>query len=159
MPGALVETLDTQLDLRRLSGVNSALRVYENTEWVSVRSAAAQGFDAGRDAVLDLQLLPLAGTIGVLVGEGDQLAGPIPGSTEIFVAQTPDDGWQLEIDGVVAAERRALGWATAYVPTAGGQATFEYSTPTWRQLLVVLQILVLIAAVGLQLRRVTGGPS
>lgn len=157
VPGALVETFDTQLDLRRLSGVNSALRVYENTEWVSVRSAAAQGFDVGRDDLLDLQVLPLAGTIGVLVGEGDQLTGPIPSSTEIFVAQTPDDGWTLEVDGAIAAERRSLGWATAYVPTAGGQATLVYSTPAWRQLLVVLQLLVLVAAAGVQLRRFTGG--
>ncbi|MEM9467131.1 MAG: glycosyltransferase family 2 protein [Actinomycetota bacterium] len=159
VPGALVETLDTQLDLRRLSGVNSALRVYENTEWVSVRAAAATGFDVGRDDLFDLQVSPLAGTIGVLVGDGDEVGGPVPNSTEILLAQTPDDGWELEIDGTVAAERRSLGWATAFVPTTGGEATLRYSTPLWRQLIVVVQLLAVLAAAGLQLRRLTGGRS
>ncbi len=159
VPGALVETLDTQLDLRRLSGVNSALRVYENTEWVAVRSAAATGFDAGRDDLFDLQVSPLTGTIGVLVGDGDEVVGPIPSSTEIFLAQTPDAGWELEVDGAAAAERRSLGWATAYVPTSGGEATLRYSTPLWRQLVVIVQLLAVLAAAGLQLRRVTGGRS
>ena len=157
VPAALVETLDTQLDLRRLSGVNSATRVYENTEWVSVRSAAASGFDADRDDLFDLQVAPLAGTIGVLVGDGDELTGPIPNSTEIFLAQTPDAGWELEVDGASVAERRSLGWATAFVPTDGGDATLGYTTPLWRQLVVVVQLLVILAAAGLQLRRVTGG--
>jgi hypothetical protein len=157
LPGALVETLDTQLDLRRLSGVNSAIRVYENTEWVSVRAAAATGFDAGREDLFDLQVSPLGGTFGVLVGDEDELEGTIPNSTEIFLAQTADPGWQLEVDGSVAAERRSLGWATAFVPSDGGEATLRYSTPRWRQLIVVVQLLAVLAAVGLQLRRFTGG--
>ena len=159
VPGALVETLDTQLDLRRLSGVNSALRVYENTEWISVRAAAAEGFDDGRADLFDLQVSPLTGTIGVLVGDGDQLRGPIPESTEVYLAQTPDAGWRLDVGGAEAAERRSLGWATTFVPTSGGEATLQYSTPRWRQLLVVVQLLAVIAAAGLQLRRVTGGRS
>ena len=156
IPGALIETLDTQLDLRRLSGVNSALRVYENTEWVSVRAAAADGFDAGRDDLFDLQVSPLAGTIGVLVGTADEVVGRIPDSTEVFVAQTPDVGWRLEVDGDRAAQRRSLGWATAYVPSQGGEATLRFETPRWRQLIVLIQLLAIAAAAGLQLRRVTG---
>ena len=159
VPAALVETLDTQLDLRRLSGVNSALRVYENMEWVAVRAAAAAGFDAGRDDLFDLQVSPLAGTIGVLVGDGDEITGPIPNSTEIFVGQTPDVGWEFEVDGVAAAERRSLGWATAYVPASGGDATLRYRTPRWRQLVVIVQLLAVTSAAGLQLRRATGGRS
>ncbi|MEM9201893.1 MAG: glycosyltransferase family 2 protein [Actinomycetota bacterium] len=157
VPAALVETLDTQLDLRRLSGVNSALRVYENTEWVSVRAAAAGGFDDGRDDLFDLQVSPLAGTIGVLVGDGDVVTGPIPDSTEIFVAQTADPGWRFDVDGNETAERRSLGWATAYVPSSGGEGSLIYSTPRWRQLVTVVQLLTLLAALGLQLRRFTGG--
>ncbi len=157
VPPAVVETLDTQLDLRRLSGVNSATRVYENAEWVSVRSAAAEGFDDGRDDLFDLQVAPLAGTIGVLVGDGDRVEGTIPNATEILVAQTPDDGWTMRVDGTEVARRSSLGWASAYVPTSGGEATLSYTTPRWRQLVVLVQLLAIVAAGGLYLRRLTGG--
>ncbi|MEL0141252.1 MAG: hypothetical protein VW800_12845, partial [Acidimicrobiaceae bacterium] len=56
LPDALVETLDTQLDLRRLAGVNSALRIYENTAWTPVRAAAVSTFDEGRSSLFDLQV-------------------------------------------------------------------------------------------------------
>ena len=139
LPAALVETLDTQLDLRRLAGVNSALRIYENTEWTPVRAAAVSTFDDGRTSLLDLQVAPITGTIGMLVGDGNRFAGTIPDEVELFVAQTPDGGWRLEVAGVEAAQRRSLGWATTFVPSAGdGEAVLAYTTPRWKQLVVIV---------------------
>ena len=160
LPEALAETLDTQLDLRRLPGVNSALQIYENTEWTSVRAAAVSDFDEGRQTLADLQVSPISGTFGVLVGTGDRIEGVMPAATELFVAQTVDSGWSLEIDGAEAARRRSLDWATTFVPTAGGgEAVLAYTTPRWRQLVVVMQLLALLGTVSLAVRRLIGGRS
>jgi hypothetical protein len=157
-PAALVETLDTQLDLRRLAGVNSALRIYENTEWTAVRAAAVSTFDEGRTSLLDLQVAPITGTIGMLVGDGNRFAGTIPDGVELFVAQTTDGGWRLEVAGVEAAERRSLDWATTFVPSAGGgEAVLAYTTPRWKQLILIVQLLVLLGTVSLAVRRLIGG--
>lgn len=158
LPAALVETLDTQLDLRRLAGVNSALRIYENTEWIPVRAAAVSTFDEGRTSLFDLQVAPITGTIGILVGEGTRYAGIIPDGVELFVAQTADGGWRLEVAGVEAAKRRSLDWATTFVPSAGGgEAVLAYTTPRWKQLVVIVQLLALIGTVSMAVRRLIGG--
>ena len=159
LPPTLVETFDTQLDLRSLPGVNSAVRVYENTEWVPLRAAAVSGFDDGIDSIDDLQINEIGSNIGVFVGSGDTLYGGIPAQTELFVAQTPDDGWTFTVDGTPAARRRALGWASAYVPSAGGQGVLSYETPRWRQYVVLIQLLLLAGAAGFAVRRSTGGGS
>lgn len=156
IPVALAETLDTQLDLRRLPGVNSAARVYENTEWMPMRAAAVAGFDDGIDDLFDLGVNPLGSNIGVLVGTADRIAGPLPDQTELLVTQTPDDGWSLTVDGSTAAKRRSLGWATSFVPSAGGEAVLAYDTPRWRQLVVLAQLLGVTGAFGFVLRRLTG---
>lgn len=159
IPATLAETLDTQLDLRRLPGVNSAVRVYENTEWVPLRAAAVSGFDDGIGAIADLQVQAIGSTIGVLPGAGDTLTGAMPAQTELFVAQTPDDGWTFTVDGAPAARRRAFGWASAYVPIDGGQGVLAYETPPWRQYVVLVQLLLIAGAAGFVVRRMTGGAS
>jgi len=153
----LIESLDTQLDLRRLAGVNSSMEVYENTEWASVRAAAVSGFDDGVDDIFGLQITPLRGTAGVLAGTGDNLVGVIPDGTEILLAQTPDAGWDLSVDGVASARRQSLGWAQSFVPANGGFATLHYATPRWRQLVVLLQMLILLGLGSLTLRRTLQG--
>ena len=158
LPAALVETLDIQLDLRRLAGVNSALRIYENTEWIPVRAAAVSTFDEGRTSLFDLQVAPITGTIGILIGEGNRYAGIIPDGVELFVAQTADGGWRLEVAGVEAAQRRSLDWATTFVPSAGGgEAVLAYTTPRWKQFVVIVQLLALIGTVSVAVRRLIGG--
>ncbi len=144
-PGVLIEALAGQLDLRQLSGVNSAIRVYENTEWTSVRAAAVSGFDDGVEDLFDLAVQPVSGTLGVLTGTGDSISGVVPEGTEVLVAQTPDPGWSLQVGGGEASRRRALGWTSAYIPSSGGEATLEYATPAWRRFALVAQLVVLVA--------------
>ena len=50
----VAESFARQLDLQRVEGINTAMSLYVNTEWTSVRAAASAGFDDGRDDVTDL---------------------------------------------------------------------------------------------------------
>ena len=142
-----------QLDLQRIDGINSATSLYVNTEWTSVRAAASEGFDDDRDDVADLASAPLVGTVGVLGGRDTDLRGPVPDGTEIYLAQSPDTGWTLEVDGDRAGRRRSLGWATAFVPSAGGEAALTYDTPLWRQAALLVQVFALVIAFGVWTRR------
>ncbi len=167
-PAGLTAALGRQLDLRHLSGVNSAMQIYENTEWTSLRAAAAPGFDSDLSVFGDLSAEPLRGTFGVLFGRGDRLSGSIPDGTEVFVAQTPDDGWRLEIGGQAAIARQAAGWATAFVPDPGTRAApgeaaeLTQATELWHassishRLATLLQIAGWVVIVGLGLRRRLG---
>ncbi len=144
IPPALVEALSSQLDLARVEGTNSSLRVFVNTEWTSVRSALVPGFDKGITTLADLETHLLPGSAGVLAGTGSSVSGPIPDGTEVLVMQTPDSGWKLTVDGNRAASRPALGWATAFSPDRGGYGSLTYSTPLWRRLALLTQLTVLL---------------
>jgi GT2 family glycosyltransferase len=154
---SVAESFARQLDLQRVEGINTAMALYVNTEWTSVRAAASAGFDEGRDTVGDLATAPLVGTIGVLAGRDTDLAGLIPEGTEIYLAQTQDTGWKLQVEGDRTGRRRSLGWATAFLPDRAGQASLDYDTPLWRQVAMVFQLLAFAAAVGFFTRQMLGG--
>jgi len=153
----VADSFGRQLDLQRLEGINTAMALYVNTEWTSVRAAATPGFDAGRDDVADLASSPLTGTVGVLAGRDTDLSGPLPDGTEMYLAQSHDTGWKLRVEGDRTGRRRSLGWATAFLPDRFGQATLTYNTPAWRQGAMLLQILAVFAALGMSIRRMIGG--
>ncbi|MEM7140514.1 MAG: glycosyltransferase family 2 protein [Actinomycetota bacterium] len=155
--GELDAALGRQLDLRRVEGINSAMTLYDNTEWVSVRAAGVAGFDAGRDALADLEAAPLQGTLGALPGRSATLSGQLPDGVELYVAQTPDTRWKLQVDGDRTGRRRALGWATVYLPDGGGQAELSYDSPAWRQAAMLVQILGFGVVISALIRRRLGG--
>ena len=82
--------------------------------------------------------------------------GPVPEGAEILVSQTPDAGWELELDGRVVPRRVAVGWASAYLPPSGGEASLTYTTPWWRNSAQVAQIIVLAVLTAGWLRRRIG---
>lgn len=153
----IAESFARQLDLQRVEGVNTAMEVYVNTEWTSVRAAATPGFDEGRADVADLAAAPLVGTVGVLGGRDVELDGLIPEGTEIYLAQTHDTGWKLQVEGDRTGRRRSLGYATAFLPDTGGQASLSYDTPIWRQGAMAFQMLAFAAALGVSTRRLLDG--
>ena len=53
--------------------------------------------------------------------------------SEIFVAQTPNPGWELTIEGKRAPYRESLSWARAYQIAQDGTMVLRYSSPWWRQ--------------------------
>ncbi len=154
IPPSLVEAFSGQLDLARVEGTNSALRVFENSEWRSVRSVAVPGFDEGINSLFDLEQTALPSSVGVLAGSGTSISGPVPADTEVFLAQTPNSDWHLSVDGVSARRRPAFGWATAFSPADGGTGVLQYSTPLWRRLALVIQIMILGGLMVVGLRRV-----
>lgn len=161
-PAPIVDRmLSRQLDLRRVEGVNSALVLYVNTEWTSVRAAGVAAFDTGRDDLSDLATEPLQGTIGVLPGRSTAISGRIPADTELLVAQTLDTRWRLVVDGDRAGRRRALGYATVFLPDIAGEgdATLSYDAPLWRQGAQLLQVLAFGVLLGLTVRRRIGSRS
>lgn len=149
IPTNLRSAIASQLDLRRVEGMNSAVEVYANTQWTAVRAAATTGFDEGIDDFTDLATTPISGTAGVLSGRGDSVTGLIPDNTELFVAQTADPSWSLVVGGSRVAERQSVGYATTFLPQTGGLAELRYATPSWRRWLLIVQVgalLVLILA-------------
>ena len=156
-PDVVVDAFGRQLDLRQIVGSNSAMRVYENTEWTSVRAAAVAGFDQAVSEIGDLSIEPLTGTVGVLSGTGHTISGTIPDGTEILLSQTSDTNWTLTVGGEVAARRTAYGWAHSFLPSAGGEAELSYRTPASHRAAVLAQIVVLSMLVIDRLRRQFSG--
>ncbi len=159
IPPVVVEAFSSQLDLARVEGTNSSIRVFENTEWTSVRSAMVPGFDSDVSTLTDLESYPLPGSAGVLAGTGTSMSGPIPDGTEVLIAQTPDSNWRLEVDSKSAPDRSSLGWATAFSPEAGGDGRIVYSGPIWRRLALLAQAGVLLGLVMMAARRLLIGGS
>jgi len=153
----IAEAFARQLDLQRIEGINTAMSLYVNTEWTSVRAAGSAGFDDGRDAISDLAGAPITGTVGVLSGRDTELSGLIPEGTEIYLGQTHDTGWKLRVEGDRVGRRRSLGWADVFLPDGSGEATLDYDTPIWRQSAMALQLVALMAALGLWIRHLIGG--
>ncbi|MEZ5243863.1 MAG: glycosyltransferase family 2 protein [Acidimicrobiales bacterium] len=153
----VAESFARQLDLRRVEGINTAMALYVNTEWSSVRAAASVGFDDGRENVADLAAAPLVGTVGVLSGRDTEVSGLVPEGTEIYLAQSPDTGWKLQVEGDRTGRRRSLGWATAFLPDRGGEALLSYDTPVWRQAALLFQAFAFVLAFVVVARLRLGG--
>ena len=157
IPAAVIDGFGDQLDLQRIEGTNSALHLYINTTWTPVRAALPPGFDDGISELSDLERSPIGAGVGVLPGGGTALHGPLPEGAEIFVAQTPDAGWELSLDGQVVARRVAVGWASAYLPSGGGLASLDYETTWWRHVAQLVQAGALVVLCAGWLRRSVGG--
>ncbi len=153
LPAPLLQSLDSQLDLRYLSGVNSSVHVYENVEWVPVRAGVDQQFDSGRASVADLATQPILAAAPVMVSDGDIAESPVTAGAGVFVAQTSDPGWRLTVDSVTADSREAFGWARVYDTGAGGTAVLQYTTPIWRHLVAMIQVVLLVICASSFLRR------
>jgi hypothetical protein len=153
----IIDAFGDQLDLQLIEGTNSAVNLYLNTAWTPVRAALPPGFDDGIVHLSDLERTPLGAATGVLPGSGSSLTGPLPDGAEVYVAQTPDAGWRLTVEGQVAPRRSAVGWASAYLPTGGGEASLEYSPPWWRNVSQLVQVAAFMALSATWLRRrITG---
>ncbi len=148
IPAGMKDAVASQLDLRRLEGINSAVELYANTEWTSVRAAATTGFDDEVNAISDLAASPISGTAGVMSGSGDKASGSIPDGAEVFLAQTADTSWTFSVDGSRASQRHSLGYGTAFLPESGGTGELTYMTAPWRRWVLAVQVLAFMLLIG-----------
>ena len=147
-PPALLDSLDRQLDLRRVELGDDSLVAYENMAWLPVRATAsgataAASRQAGPEALIRSDFsdaepalpgeLPTAGT------------GPVQGES-VLLAESVDPRWELTVDGQTVSRRTAFGWATAWDLAAPGQGSFRYRTAASRYAIVLVQILLGVLA-------------
>lgn len=141
VPSGLVESLDAQLDLRRVYSPRDLI-VYENTAWIPVRSmltdqAEAASEQAGLGA---LARADLAGAEPVMVGATARDAATAELPEGVFHTAVPvDERWRLSVDGERVTGRPAFGYSTAYEITAPTAATLQYDTAATRALWLALQ--------------------
>ena len=139
-PPSLFRALDGQLDMERIEQVNDAVRMYVNNAWFPARAALAPNADA--NAQVDISGTPvLTDRLGPATWQG-----PVPGGSEIFVATTFSERWELDIDGAAVTPRAAFGYGMAF-PSTQGTATLRYRTPASRHQALLLQIGLWLAIV------------
>jgi hypothetical protein len=159
-PPGLVESLGSQLDLRRVT-LDEALLVYENAAWVPLRAelgeaAAERSGDAGLQVVAGTDF---GGSEPVLLDETSYSAweGDVGGSSTVYLGAASSDGWRLRVDGDTADRTKAFGWANRFEVVGGGAASLSFRTTPLRYgmlaVQVVLWLLVIRAVVAARLRR------
>jgi len=148
---AVLDTLDRQLDLRRVELGDESLVAYENTAWIPVRAvasgpAAEASRQAGAEALIRSDF----------TGASPALPGPLPTAGEgpvegevVLLAEAIDPRWELTVDGETLSRRTAFGWATAWDLSSSGAGAFRYRTAPTRYLLVAVQILLWVLALAL----------
>lgn len=153
LPEPLRRAFDSQLDLRYLTGVNSAVQIYENLQWIPTRAMVDPGFDSTTAVLADVEAAPLVAAVPALAGSGDTFEGSVSEGAALYLSQTDDPGWHLQVDGVEQGRRTAFGWATVFDAGPGGTAQLDYRTPTWRHLVQLAQLALLMLCAGYWLRR------
>jgi GT2 family glycosyltransferase len=148
-PAGLLDALGDQLDLRRADSSDD-LVVFENTQWMPVRSLLAAGAadvsaEAGEGA---LARADLSGSVPVFLGATSSATATSPiGAGTFHLAVPYDERWTLTVDGTEVAPRRAFGYSMAFDVSRAGTASLAYDTPGARRVLVAIQALLWAACV------------
>jgi hypothetical protein len=145
---ALLDSLDRQLDLRRVELGDDSLVAYENMAWIPVRAtasgaAAEASRQAGPEALIRADYAGVAPALpGPLPTAG---AGPVSGDA-VLLSEAVDPRWELTVNGEVQPRRTAFGWATAWDLSGPGDGAFRYRTSPTRYAVVALEVLLGLAA-------------
>ena len=154
LPGGLVDALEDQLDLSPVVGLPT-LEVFENTAWIPAvsqltGSTAEASSTAGPGALVRADLTSVApaflGSDHLEVSTDEVVPGVV------HLAVPFDENWTLTVDGESIAPRRAFGVTTAFDIEQPGTAVLEYSSPSSRSLLVLMQVGLWLAVVFLATR-------
>ncbi|MGH9118693.1 MAG: glycosyltransferase [Acidimicrobiales bacterium] len=152
----LVGVLSEQLDLVRLD-VDPEIHVFRNDAWTPERAALPAGVLAPvtgvteADAIETANAIPLTGGTPVLTDRstyatyhGEVLVG------DVFLGAASSENWRLEVgDEATRADRTTVyGWANGFTVGAAGEATLRYETPTLDRVLLGVQVVLGLAAIG-----------
>ncbi|MBT5866566.1 MAG: glycosyltransferase [Ilumatobacter sp.] len=147
LPGGLISALEDQLDLTSVTGLPT-LEVFANTAWLPVVSqltgtTAEASESAGAGALVRADL---SSASPAFLG-ADQTAASsddvVPGV--IHLAVPFDENWSLTVEGESIEPRRAFGVTTAFDVERQGNAVLEYSSPSLRLLLLLVQVVLWLA--------------
>jgi hypothetical protein len=147
-PPAILDSLDRQLDLRRVELGDDSLVAYENMAWLPVRATASGATavasrQAGAEALIRSDFSAAQPALpGPLPTAG---AGPVQGES-VLLSEAVDPRWELTVDGNVIPRRTAFGWSTAWDLGAAGQGSFRYRTAPTRYVVVLVQLLLAVLA-------------
>ena len=144
LPGGLVSALEDQLDLTSVTGLPT-LEVFENTAWIPVVSqltgtTAEASEAAGAGALVRADLTSAS---PAFLGADHTAAvtdDVVPGVVHLAVPF--DDNWSLTVAGESVAARRAFGVTTAFDVEQQGEAVLEYSSPSTRSFLLLVQLVL-----------------
>jgi GT2 family glycosyltransferase len=149
VPTGLESALEAQLDLAERFNPPS-LRVFENTDWMPVRSqldatlTAASALD-DPDRLVGVDLTP-ATPLFVGADHLDPATSDVsPGG--VSVAAPAGSGWELDVGGSPVEARSGFGGVTVFDVATAGTATLRHESSGRAPLLVLQALLWLAAAV------------
>ena len=158
-PKELLATLAQQLDLEEVP-VGDGITVYRNAAWIPARSVLVPR-DGDRTRADQAVADDLTGSKPALRSSSGptSASGAVPGTGDLLVANTADDGWKLRIDGVPMGRGTTYGWANQFEATRAGPGELTYQTPLLRHLLAVGQVALWVVVVVLWRRSRRGSRS
>lgn len=139
-PPGLHDTLDAQLDLRRLR-TDGSYGLYENTAWMPIRANVPADPSSLRstDAVGAGLAADFAGA-RPLTG-----APPVPGAALLSTAY--DVRWHASAGGRALPHLRTFGWANGWAVTAPARVRLHFAGQLARDMQLLVQLLVWVALV------------
>ncbi len=142
VPEDLVAILDRQVDLGRIE-TEDAVVLFENAAWIPAR-AELPGGTLVEGGLTEAASADLSGTASVLPDGSDSVptrfSGEVEIGTRVLLAESPSDGWRLDVEDHGAAPREdAFGIANAWDIEVGGSARLSYRSPLWQWGIVALQ--------------------
>ena len=145
MSARLVDALDDQLDLARVSLGNDAVIVYRNEAWRPGQRLYPLDTKAGSTAA-DALDAPVARTVLGTVDPSrtNHLRIAAPGI--LATGQPADASWRLAVNGKAAEPVTLWGWEQGFVVTNSGNATLHRTGGALRFVWLVVVFLLWIAA-------------
>ena len=154
VPDEVVDALEQQLDLDRIA-LNPDITLYRNAAWapriVAVPSGTvpAETDDGDTGWMRQATETDLASVAEPVEGTGPASArGPVDPDTEVLVGSSPDDGWDVTIDGGPATTTQAFGWTVVADTSEGGEAAISWSTPLIHRLVLLAEVVLVVVVAG-----------
>jgi GT2 family glycosyltransferase len=122
-PGALLTGLSLQTDLEVVNA-DPNYTVYQNAAWAPLRAvlpaAALPVAAAGAAGTRALQETDLRAASPVLNGgTPTRASGSVPAGATIYVGESRQGGWRLDVGGTQVRPQPAFGWAMSFAVPAG----------------------------------------
>ncbi len=143
-PGDLLAGLQLQTDLQVVN-VDPNYTVYQNAAWAPLRAVLPPAVVAGAAArsgdLRALQETDLTGATPALDRGGPTRAsGPVPPGSTVYVAQSRESGWRLQVAGTSVRPQPAFGWGMSFSVPAGHPAATATGRPGDPRLAAVLGV-------------------